>query len=156
MDLFAQPFRAARRPRRCNGFSLVELLVAVSIMLILAGAVAVNLLHEPAKARRARATSDLATFKTALRLYLDDNDHLPSQRQGLQALVERPSLPPVPSNWRPGGYLDRSSLPLDPWGNPYLYFSPGRNREPFEVVCYGADGLPDGEGNNADLSSSNL
>ena len=156
MDVFAQPFSPARRPQQRGGFSLVELLVAVSIMLILAGAVAVNLLHEPAKARRARATSDLATFKTALRLYLDDNDHLPSQRQGLQALVEQPAIPPLPVNWRPGGYLDRSNLPLDPWSNPYLYFCPGRNREPFEVVCYGADGQPRGEGNNADLSSANL
>lgn len=139
-----------------RGFSLVELLVAVSIMLILAGAVAVNLLYEPAKARQARARSDLAAFKTALQFYLDDNYNLPSQRQGLQALVERPRTPPVPDNWRSGGYLDRTELPRDPWNNDYIYFMPGRKGEPFEIVCYGADGQPGGEGASADLSSSTL
>ncbi len=144
-----------RSPARA-GFSLVELLVAVTIMLILAGAVAVNLLHEPGKARVARAKSDLAAFKTALQLYYDDNQVLPSQRQGLQALVQRPAGEPVPRNWRPGGYLDRRTLPRDPWNNDYVYFSPGRDNEPFEVVCYGADGQPGGEGLNADLSTSDL
>lgn len=147
----------ARAPqRRRHGFSLIELLIAVSIMLILAGVVAVNLLHEPGKARQARAKSDLAAFKTALQLYLDDNGVLPTQRQGLQALVERPTTPPVPARWRPGGYLDRTSLPRDPWDNDYLYLVPGRSREPFEIVCYGADGQPGGEGLDADLSSSSL
>ena len=141
---------------RCRAFSLIELLVAVSIMLILAGAVAVNLLHEPGKARQARAKSDLAVFKTALQLYLDDNGVLPSPRQGLLALVERPATPPVPARWRTGGYLDRPALPRDPWDNDYLYLAPGRAREPFEIVCYGADGQPGGEGADADLSSSTL
>src|SRR5690554_711428 len=111
------PRPEARRNRQ--GFSLVELLVAVTIMLILAGAVAVNLLHEPGKARVARAKSDLATFKTAVRLYQDDNSHFPTQRQGLQALVQRPTTEPRPVNWRPGGYLDRVELPRDPWGLEY-------------------------------------
>lgn len=142
--------------KRRRAFSLIELLVAVSIMLILAGAVAVNLLHEPGKARQARAKSDLAVFKTALQLYLDDNGVLPSPRQGLLALVERPTTPPVPARWRPGGYLDRTSLPRDPWNNDYLFLVPGRAREPFEIVCYGADGQPGGEGADADLSSSAL
>ncbi len=147
---------AAAPAARVAGFSLVELLVAVSIMLILAGAVALNLLHEPGRAKQARATSDLAVFKTALQLYLDDNGSLPSQRQGLQALVQRPTGAPQPANWRPGGYLDRHVLPRDPWNNDYLYLTPGRQQEPFEIVCYGADGQPGGEGLAADLSSSAL
>jgi general secretion pathway protein G len=139
-----------------SGFSLVELLVAVTIMLILAGTVAVSLLHEPNKARVARASSDLSAMKTALRLYLDDNGFLPTQRQGLLALVERPTTEPVPRQWRPGGYLDRSTPPIDPWGNDYVYFVPGRQQEPFEIVCYGADGQPGGEAFAADLSSASL
>ena len=151
-----RPLENRSAPERRRAFSLIELLVAVSIMLILAGAVAVNLMHEPGKARQARAKSDLAAFKTALQLYLDDNGVLPSQRQGLQALVERPAAAPVPLRWRAGGYLDRATLPRDPWNNDYLYLVPARAREPFEILCYGADGQQGGDGANADLSSSAL
>jgi general secretion pathway protein G len=134
----------------------VELLVVIAIMLILAGAVAVNLMQEPGRARVARAQSDLAAFKTALQMYQADNLAPPSQRQGLQALVERPSLPPAPANWRAGGYHDRRSVPNDPWNNPYAYFQPGRQGEAFEVVSYGADGAPGGEGDDGDLTSADL
>lgn len=137
------------------GFSLVELLVAVTIMLVLAGTVAVALMGEPGKARIARAKSDIGTLKTAVGLYKLDNFTLPSQRQGLEALVEKPTTDPVPKNWREGGYLD-AQLPKDPWGNDYLYFIPGRNKEAFEIVSYGADGQPGGEDEAADISSSAL
>ena len=137
-----------------NGFSLVELLVAVSIMLVLSGVVALNLAKDPGKARMARAKSDIATLKTALRLYQSDNFALPTQRQGLEALVAKPTTEPVPKNWREGGYIDSPVLPRDPWGNAYAYFIPGRAREAFEIVSYGADGQPGGEDEAADLSSS--
>ena len=144
------------RVRGDAGFSLVELLVAVSIMLVLAGTVALNLMREPGKARVARAKSDIATLKTAVRLYESDNFAIPTQRQGLEAIVARPTSEPLPRNWRVGGYLDRTSLPRDPWGNDYLYFAPGRGGEAFEIVSYGSDGQPGGEDDAADLSSSSL
>ena len=78
-----------------SGFSLVELLVAVTIMLVLAGTVAVNLMKEPGKARVARAKSDIATLKTAIRLYESDNFAIPTQRQGLESLVARPTSEPI-------------------------------------------------------------
>ena len=139
-----------------SGFSLVELLVAVSIMLVLAGVVALNLMKEPGKARVARAKSDIATLKTAVRLYESDNFAIPTQRQGLEALVARPTSAPIPKNWRAGGYIDRTALPRDPWGNDYLYFAPGRGGEAFEIVSYGSDGQPGGENDASDLSSSDL
>ena len=139
-----------------SGFSLVELLVAVSIMLVLAGTVAVNLMREPGKARVARAKSDTSTLKTAVRLYESDNFAIPTQRQGLESLVVKPTSDPLPKNWRSGGYLDRTDLPRDPWGNDYLYFAPGRNKEAFEIVSYGADGQPGGDGDASDISSSSL
>ena len=139
-----------------SGFSLVELLVAVTIMLVLAGTVAVNLMREPGKARVARAKSDIATLKTAVRLYESDNFVIPTQRQGLEALVAKPTSAPLPKNWRVGGYIDRTNLPTDPWGNGYLYFVPGRNGEAFEIVSYGADGQPGGDGDASDISSSSL
>ena len=137
-----------------SGFSLIELLVAVSIMLILAGTVAVNLMHEPGKARMARAKSDIATLKSAVRQYKLDNFVIPTQRQGLMALVAKPSTEPIPENWRQGGYLDRIDLPRDPWGNDYLYFAP--DKETFEIISYGSDGQPGGDGDAADISSSSL
>ena len=147
---------AMEKKRGKSGFSLVELLVAVSIMLVLAGTVAVNLIWAPGKARMARAQSDIATLKTAVRLYESDNFAIPTQRQGLEALVAKPTMAPLPRNWRVGGYIDRTILPSDPWGNGYLYFAPGRNGEAFEIVSYGADGQPGGDGDSSDISSSSL
>lgn len=137
-----------------RGFSLIELLIAVSIMLVLAGIVAVNLAGEPGKARVARVKSDIATLKTAVRLYQNDNFAIPTQRQGLSALVAKPDA--GAKNWREGGYLDSASLPRDPWGNDYVYFAPGRHGEQFEIVSFGADGQPGGEGEAGDISSSNV
>ena len=144
------------KARGKSGFSLVELLVAVTIMLVLAGTVAVNLMKEPGKARVARAKSDIATLKTAVRLYESDNFAIPTQRQGLEALVAKPTSEPLPRNWRAGGYIDRADLPRDPWGNGYLYFAPGRNGEAFEILSYGSDAQPGGEGDASDISSSAL
>ena len=144
------------KARGQSGFSLVELLVAVTIMLVLAGTVAVNLMKEPGKARVARAKSDIATLKTAVRLYESDNFAIPTQRQGLEALVAKPTSEPLPRNWRQGGYIDRGDLPRDPWGNGYLYFAPGRNGETFEILSYGSDAQPGGEGDASDISSSSL
>lgn len=138
---------------RKNGFSLVELLVAVTIMLILAGAVGVRVWHWVPKARVARAQGDIESLKAAVALYRADNFAVPTQRQGLEALVARPTLPPLPKNWREGGYLDTAVLPNDPWGAPYVYLCPGTRGEPFEILSYGSDGAPGGDGEAADISS---
>ncbi len=139
-----------------NGFSLVELLVAVTIMLILAGTVGVAVWNWVPKARIARAQADIEALKNAVALYKADNFAVPTQRQGLEALVEKPSLAPIPKNWKEGGYLDSAVLPADPWGNPYVYLAPGSRKEPFEILSYGADAAPGGEGEDADISSSFL
>lgn len=137
-----------------NGFSLVELLVAVSIMLILGGVVAVNLFNEPENARIARAKSDIDMLKTAIRLYERDNFCVPSQQQGLDALISKPTGSPEATNWKTGGYIDSVKLPLDPWKRPYVYFVPGRSGETFEIVSFGSDGKPGGTEGAADISSS--
>lgn len=137
-----------------TGFSLVELLVAVTIMLILAGTVGVRVWQWVPKARVARAENDIAALKSAVALYRADNFTVPTQRQGLEALVRKPTLPPIPKNWREGGYLDSAAIPVDPWGEPYLYLAPGTDGTPFEILTYGADGAPGGEGESADISSA--
>lgn len=137
-----------------SGFSLVELLVAVSIMLILTGVVAVNLLGEPEKARIARAQADIDALKTAVNMYERDNFCVPSQQQGLEALIAKPAGSPDAVNWKKGGYLDSSKLPVDPWNHPYVYFAPGRSGEPFEIVSFGSDGKPGGTDGAADISST--
>ncbi|MBR0057445.1 MAG: type II secretion system major pseudopilin GspG [Kiritimatiellae bacterium] len=137
-----------------SAFSLVELLVAVTIMLVLAGAVGVSVWQWVPKARVARAQSDVEALKAAISLYRADNFTVPTQRQGLEALVARPTLPPLPPHWREGGYLDSAVLPEDPWGGQYVYLCPGTRGEQFEILSYGSDGAPGGDGEAADISSS--
>lgn len=139
------------QPKSAAAFSLVELLVAVTIMLILAGTVGVAVWQWVPKARIARAESDIEAIKSAVEIYRADNFAPPTQRQGLAALVQKPSIPPIPQNWRAGGYLDSDGLASDPWGRPYIYLSPGPQGEPFAVFSYGADGAPGGEGEDADI-----
>lgn len=142
------------KSRRKDGFSLVELLVAVTIMIILAGTVGVAVWQWVPKARSARAMSDIEAIRSAIELYRADNFTLPTQRQGIAALVSRPSIPPVPPNWRPGGYLDSQVVPRDPWGSPYIYLSPGSRGEPYEILTFGSDQAPGGDGEAADISST--
>jgi general secretion pathway protein G len=92
----------------------------------------------------------VATLSQALKLYRLDNNHYPSQTQGLQALLSKPSGEPVPGNWKPGGYIER--LPKDPWGNAYQYSQPGLKGE-FDLFSFGADGKAGGEGNNKDVGN---
>lgn len=139
-----------------GGFSLIELLVVVLIITILATIVGVKVLPELGKAQTAKAVAQLSNFSTALKLYQLDAGRLPTLDQGLAALCEKPTASPVPEKYRDGGYLESRTVPLDPWGREYVYLVPGSEGEPYEIVCYGADGEPGGEGEDADLSSSNL
>ncbi len=84
-----------------------------------------------------------------------DNGFYPSTEQGLDALIRMPSTGQVPKNYRSGGYLDKKKMPADPWGNQYVYISPGMQGD-YDIVSYGADGTPGGEGYNADISNWDL
>jgi general secretion pathway protein G len=133
-----------------KGFTLVEILVVIALIALLAGLAVPAYMKRADQARVDKAKSDFATIATALGLYKLDNARLPSSEQGLQALVQKPTLPPQPQRYRQGGYLRQ--LPPDPWGNPYVYLAPSRDGErEFELISYGADGRPGGEGANADL-----
>ena len=136
------------------GFTLVEVLIAVTIVVILGAVVGLNVLDLPQKGRVGAARQQLETFKTALAMFAADNGFVPTAEQGLAALVAAPERPPLAPNYPPRGYLEKAAVPLDPWGREYAYLAPGRGGEPFEVVCYGSDGEEGGAGYAADLSTS--
>jgi len=142
-----------RTPFRCRGFTLIEVLVVIVILGILAALVVPRILERPDEARVIAAKSDIAAIMQALKLYRLDNGRYPTTDQGLAALVSRPTLPPLPPNWKPNGYLER--LPQDPWHNAYQYLSPGLHGE-VDVFSFGADGQPGGTGVDADIGSWDL
>ncbi len=144
-----QVFSRAHRYRPF-GFTLIEIMVVVVIMGVLAALVVPRLMGRTDDARILAAKQDIATLMQALKLYRLDNQRFPSTEQGLQALVTRPTVAPVPPNWKTGGYLDR--LNRDPWGNAYQYLSPGTRGE-VDLFSYGADGKPGGSGIDADIGS---
>lgn len=143
------PAREARR-----GFTLVEILVVIAIISLLAGVVLLNIAPQIGMGSQAAAKAQIQVLASALNTYRMAHGQYPTQTQGLDALVRKPDREPIPANYPAGGYLNSRTLPLDPWKRPYLYLTPGRQDEPFEILCYGADGEPGGEGADADISSS--
>ncbi|HEY6194586.1 MAG TPA: type II secretion system major pseudopilin GspG [Burkholderiales bacterium] len=138
---------------RIRAFTLIEVMVVVAILAVLAALIVPKVMSRPDEARVVAARQDIASLLQALKLYRLDNLRYPTTEQGLAALVTRPTLAPVPSNWKPGGYLER--LPRDPWGHAYQYLSPGLHGE-IDVFSFGADGAAGGEGFDADIGSWNL
>ena len=138
------------KAKRNAGFSLVEILVVLVIMGLLISVVAPTVLNRADDARVQKAQADFKAIETSLKIYRLDNYVYPTTEQGLQALVEPSTLDPEPRNFKAGGYLEE--LPIDPWGRPYLYLSPGENSE-VDIYSLGADGLSGGEGQRADIGN---
>jgi general secretion pathway protein G len=136
-----------------RGFTLIELMVVIVILGILAGVVVPRIMDNPDKARVAKAKHDITALESALDVYRLDNFFYPTTDQGLEALVSKPSGSPEPANWKEGGYIKK--LRKDPWGNDYMYLSPGEHGE-LDIYSLGADGAPGGEGVFADIGSWDL
>ncbi len=134
------------------GFTLIELMVVIVILGILAGLIIPRLMGRPEEAKQLKARMQIESLETTLKLYKLDNGAYPDTEQGLQALVERPEAGNSPKKWREGGYLEKGKVPMDPWGNEFVYLSPGLQGD-FDIVSYGADGVPGGEGKDKDISN---
>ncbi|MDA8172747.1 MAG: type II secretion system major pseudopilin GspG [Nitrospiraceae bacterium] len=135
-----------------NGFTLLEILVVVFILGILAAIVAPKIMGRTDDAKVAEAKVQVKDLETALKLYKLDNGSYPSTEQGLQALIDPPTSGDLPNHYRPGGYLEQKKVPLDPWGNPFVYISPGQHGD-YDLSSLGADGKPGGEGYAADIDN---
>ncbi len=136
-----------------RGFTLIEIMVVVIILGVLAALVIPRFLDRPEEARRTKAEVDIRSIEEALALFKLDNGFFPSTDQGLKALVVKPETGRIPTRYADNAYLKK--VPVDPWGNPYVYLSPGAH-DAFDIISYGADGEPGGEGNDADIESWNL
>ena len=134
------------------GFTLIELMVVIVILGILATLVMPRILDRPEQARREAAKAQISILQSALALFKLDTGRFPTTSEGLQALVSDPGA----RGWRRGGYLEQTQVPRDPWGNPYVYLSPGREGRDYDLLSYGRDGEPGGEGDNADIMSWRL
>lgn len=140
-------------PSRQAGFTLIEVMVVVVILGILAAIVVPRIMSRPDEARVVRAQQDIRAIGAALDLYKLDNFAYPTTEQGLQALVARPANLPSGARYKEDGYL--GALPRDPWGGEYQYLSPGQHGA-FDLYSHGADGIPGGEGFNADIGNWTL
>ena len=134
-----------------RGFTLIELMVVIVILGILAGLIVPRIMGRPEEAKQLKAKMQIESIGTALKLYKLDIGSYPTTEQGLQALVSAPATDGS-SKWRTGGYLEKGKVPKDPWGNEFIYLSPGTNGD-YDLVSYGADGVSGGVEKNKDISN---
>jgi general secretion pathway protein G len=134
-----------------KGFTLIELMVVIVILGILAGLIVPRIMGRPEEAKQLKAKMQIESIGTALKLYKLDMGSYPTTEQGLQALVSAPETTGT-GKWRKGGYLDKGKVPSDPWGNEFVYLSPGTSGD-YDLISYGADGVSGGEDKNKDISN---
>lgn len=139
--------------RNKNGFTLIELMVVITILGILAVLILPRITGQTDEARRTATKVQIKNIEQALQQYEMDNGYYPSTEQGLDALVKKPTIGRIPIKYKEGGYMTK--IPKDPWGTPYSYIAPGAHGD-YDLVSYGADREKGGEGKNADIESWNI
>ena len=131
------------------GLTLIEMIVVLAIIALVAALIVPSVIGRPDQARVTVAQADLKSIGAALKMYRLDNGNYPTTEQGLAALVTKPSTGPAATNFAADAYL--AQAPADPWGHPYVYRSPGEAGSGFDLLSFGRDGKPGGEGIDADL-----
>ena len=137
------------------GFTLIELMVVMVVLATITVFVLPKFMEAPKEAKRVKAQVTMSNLETALKTYYLDNGFYPTTDQGLDALVTEPNTDPIPGKWRKGGYLEKGKVPKDPWGNDYIYLSPGLHSD-FDIISYAQDKVEGGEDWDADIESWNL
>lgn len=133
-----------------RGFTLIELMIVVVILGLLATTVMPKILSKPDQARRTKAMVDIRSVQSALAMFKTDTGRFPTTAEGLQALVANPGL----KGYDPDGYLEK--VPTDPWGNRYIYISPGLHSKDYDLESFGKDGEDGGADKDADIECWNL
>lgn len=155
-DKWQIKIRSSEKPcplrRGVTGFTLLEIIVVVFILALLAAIVAPNIIGRSDDARIKATKVQIKNFETALKLFKLDSGFYPGTEQGLEALINKPTTGNIPNNYRENGYLEQKKIPLDPWGNAYVYVSPGIHGD-FDIMSLGADGKEGGEGKDADIKN---
>ena len=141
---------AARSHARPAGFTLIELMIVVLILGLLATVVMPKILNRPEQARRTKAKLDIRSIEAALALFKTDTGRFPTTSEGIRALVTNPGI----RGYNNDAYLQK--VPADPWGNDYVYISPGLHNKDYDLKSYGKDGEQGGANDDADIESWNL
>lgn len=142
--------------RNQKGFTLIEIMVVVIILGLLAGLVLPRIMGQEETAKIEAAKVQIRSLEGALDAFKLDNGFYPATDQGLDALIRKPEAGRIPNKWREGGYLKPARIPKDPWGKDFVYVSPGNEGRDYEILSYGPDNEPGGDGSNADIESWNL
>ena len=140
------------RLTRPGGFTLIELMVVIVILGLLATIVTQRFMNNLERAKQGTARTQIATLKSTLQLFYLDHGFFPANLEGL---ITNPGDSRI-ENYPEGGYLDTTEIPKDPWGNEYLYVSPGAHTKDYDLESHGRDGLDGGEGFDADVESWHL
>jgi general secretion pathway protein G len=148
IEMLTRPHQQSARRLAERGFTLVEMLVVISIIALIMALVGPRVLNFLTESKVKAAKIQIESLSSALDLYALDTGRYPSSPEGLDALMQRPGNT---ASWN-GPYLKGAIVPKDPWGNSYIYRSPGQHGA-YDILSYGADGQEGGTGAATDISS---